>query len=258
MHHLALVPTRGLGPLFMPPPRLHGLRPGYLRPALALLLAIAVAAAGLTAGGGARRSESADLRLDTVPGATIATVDHPEFVQRIIRIDGPSSPVSYPVAVLPVGATAEVLDGGAVEVVDDDGTVLGHYDTPWAYDMNGDPVPTRFEIAGRSIVQHVSHSDGFTYPVVADPCWSCFFASAGTAVLAGATAAAVCGFSAGVGCAIAAGAAIGATVGTYRTARSARTTPLIRSTACGAAFGFSHGAGTWWNGASWGAGALCL
>ncbi|RMI12846.1 hypothetical protein [Cellulomonas triticagri] len=47
---------------------------------------------------------------------------------------------------------------------------VGTLAAPWAYDANGAPVATSYEIAGSQVVQHVEHTaPGVAYPVVADP-----------------------------------------------------------------------------------------
>ena len=79
----------------------------------------------------------------------------------------------------------ELPENGRLEFATDDdgntdGSVLlyasdvendtfGAIDIPWARDKNGEEVPTRFEINGNLLIQHVDHSDDFTYPIVADP-----------------------------------------------------------------------------------------
>lgn len=43
----------------------------------------------------------------------------------------------------------------------------------WALDANGESVPTQYRIEGTTLVQVIDHH-GATYPVVGDPCWSCW------------------------------------------------------------------------------------
>lgn len=82
-----------------------------------------------------------------------------------------SAPTSfaYPVSV-PSGGNIEDLGGGMLSINDSAGEAIGYVNSPWARDANGTAVPTRFEIVGSSVIQHVDHrSSNFTYPVVADP-----------------------------------------------------------------------------------------
>ena len=79
----------------------------------------------------------------------------------------------------------DLPEGGRLEFAYDaqgytDGSILlyasdeefdsfGATDVPWARDVNGEMVSTHFEIDGNRLIQHVYHSDEFTYPIVADP-----------------------------------------------------------------------------------------
>ncbi len=52
----------------------------------------------------------------------------------------------------------------------DGGGLTGIIDAPWAYDANGTPVPTHYEISGDVLTQVVDHiCDNYTYPITADP-----------------------------------------------------------------------------------------
>ncbi|WP_168916505.1 hypothetical protein [Microcella flavibacter] len=62
--------------------------------------------------------------------------------------------------------------GDAIQILDPSGNVLNAIAPPWAVDANGEPVPTRYEVVGSSIIQVVDHV-GFEYPVVADPRVAC-------------------------------------------------------------------------------------
>lgn len=70
------------------------------------------------------------------------------------------------------GAVLELLDDGSI-TVSQDGEVTGGIDAPWAYDADGEAVPTRYVVEGGStLIQFVDHTDGnYTYPIVADPAW---------------------------------------------------------------------------------------
>jgi hypothetical protein len=50
--------------------------------------------------------------------------------------------------------------------------MIGAIDTPWAFDADGEAVPTFFEVTGTSLTQVVQHRDGdFAYGITADPNW---------------------------------------------------------------------------------------
>lgn len=62
-----------------------------------------------------------------------------------------------------------MLDDGSVALFDGDGTSLGGFHTPWAYDANGEAVPTSFRIEGDTLIQTVDLSSTTAYPIIADP-----------------------------------------------------------------------------------------
>lgn len=65
------------------------------------------------------------------------------------------------IIILPSGGAHVVNKDGAVELI------VGH---PWAYDANGVPVDTHYEVSNGSLIQVIHHSGGtIDYPVVADP-----------------------------------------------------------------------------------------
>lgn len=68
------------------------------------------------------------------------------------------------------GQEIELLPNGGANVVNAQGVVELVIGAPWAYDANGAPVDTYYEVSGGSLVQVVSHLDSdVAYPVVADP-----------------------------------------------------------------------------------------
>lgn len=68
------------------------------------------------------------------------------------------------------GATSiEVAENGVLVVLDEEGGVLAAVEEPWAVDAGGGAVDTWYEVEGTTVIQHVAHRDGATYPVVADP-----------------------------------------------------------------------------------------
>lgn len=74
------------------------------------------------------------------------------------------------------------IDTGEVFVVNDDGSIHSSFDTPWAYDAEGNSVPTRFEISGNTITQVVEPKSDSIYPIVADPDWGKIAMCAGTII----------------------------------------------------------------------------
>lgn len=87
-----------------------------------------------------------------------------------------NAPTTYSYAISD-GAMPEVLDDGSIGIVlsTDDGpaTVVGNVlKTPWAFDAEGTPVSTHYEVSGNSVVQIVDHrAADYVYPIVADPEW---------------------------------------------------------------------------------------
>lgn len=108
----------------------------------------------------------------TLPEAMVSTFAAENGTQTLIKIDSAQAPTEYrfPLS-LPDGARAEVTSDGSIAVTDDEGTVTGEYKTPWAYDANGSPVPTRFALEGNVLVQSIGFSTTTAFPVVADPFW---------------------------------------------------------------------------------------
>ncbi|ROS49530.1 hypothetical protein [Frigoribacterium sp. PhB24] len=85
-------------------------------------------------------------------------------------IDSPTAPsrYEYPL-VLPAGGSLALGDDGGAIIVLADGTPLGRFDAPWAYQADGTSVDTSFEISGATLTQVVHHDAGMAYPVIADP-----------------------------------------------------------------------------------------
>ena len=92
---------------------------------------------------------------------------------------------------------------------------------PWAYDMNGTPVPAQYTLENGVLTMTVDHQDGdYAYPIVADPCFTFWKSSCWSQITetVGNTAqsepvqvlAAVSGVAAGVAASVAAGPAVGA------------------------------------------------
>ena len=66
------------------------------------------------------------------------------------------------------GELRQAADGGVT--VWEGGVMLTYFLNPWAYDANGQPVPTHYRVEGTHLIQVVEHNGaGFAYPIVADP-----------------------------------------------------------------------------------------
>ncbi|MGE2772937.1 hypothetical protein ACQGAO_32555 [Rhodococcus sp. 1.20] len=75
-----------------------------------------------------------------------------------------------PVTVPPDGHMS-VNPDGTVTVFDADGNPVSTIDAPWAYDANGTPIPTHYEIRDGQLVQVVDTAgiENILYPILADP-----------------------------------------------------------------------------------------
>lgn len=87
----------------------------------------------------------------------------------VIQISSPDSPKEYSFELTGEYADLVKRGDGGIDALDADGHTIFSVDAPWAYDADGDAVPTHFEIDGKTIVQVVEHNDSFDYGIVADP-----------------------------------------------------------------------------------------
>ena len=69
---------------------------------------------------------------------------------------------------VPPGGHMSINDDGSVGVYDANGDLQGTVAAAWAYDVNGDPVPTYYEIRDGKLYQVVVPTPGVIYPVTAD------------------------------------------------------------------------------------------
>jgi len=69
---------------------------------------------------------------------------------------------------LPPGGHMSINDDGSVGVYDANGDLQGTVAAAWAYDVNGDPVPTYYEIRDGKLYQVVIPTPGVISPVTAD------------------------------------------------------------------------------------------
>jgi hypothetical protein len=98
--------------------------------------------------------------VNTVQGKHAATV---------IALADASAPTKYDFALkLPIGATTRLASDGSVVVLDRGGDPLGSFLKPWAKDATGRTLVTEYTLSGSTLTQIV-HTDGATFPVIADP-----------------------------------------------------------------------------------------
>ncbi|MDJ0105632.1 hypothetical protein QM646_04405 [Rhodococcus erythropolis] len=85
--------------------------------------------------------------------------------------DETSSHESVIPVTVPPGGHMSVNPDGTVTVFDADGNPVSTIDAPWAYDANGTPVPTHYEIRDGQLVQVVDTAgiENVLYPILADP-----------------------------------------------------------------------------------------
>lgn len=94
-----------------------------------------------------------------------------EGVRAIISIESKSAPerFEFPIDGDVSRLAIDSLDG-SVMAFDRHDEPLGYFDTPWAFDNNGTPVPTHFEIKGTTLFQIVEHHGGdYSYGIRSRP-----------------------------------------------------------------------------------------
>lgn len=93
--------------------------------------------------------------------------------QILITIDSAQAPTEFEFPIdIPDGAALTLNADGSVSIAID-GEELGHIETPWAVDANGNNVATAFAVNGATLTQIVNHTaSDVAYPVVADPKFS--------------------------------------------------------------------------------------
>jgi hypothetical protein len=107
-------------------------------------------------------------------------------IRMSIVLTAPSAPEAYEIPI-PNQSVATVQPDGSVQVAvpgpaggDSASFLIMTIDRPWAYDANGSPVPTHFEVRAGVLFQVIDHvGANAAYPVVADPTirtgwWSIF------------------------------------------------------------------------------------
>jgi len=85
-------------------------------------------------------------------------------------ITGADAPTAYRFAFTVDGKPAVLrpVEGGGVDVLDANGTLVNSIAPAWAKDATGAALPSSYSVSGNILVQSVSHA-GAAYPVIADP-----------------------------------------------------------------------------------------
>lgn len=94
-------------------------------------------------------------------------------VQMLTTIKSAAAPEQYAYGVtLPPNGTVKMAADGHADVVVAS-KVIATVAAPWAFDANGQKVPTHFTTNGHALTQVVDHTGGhYAYPIVADPKFS--------------------------------------------------------------------------------------
>lgn len=123
---------------------------------------------------GARRTV-AGTSVYSVPGTDAAQLAVQQVAlgtRALINVDGPSAPQRYEFVLSGNVAGLRRNDDGSAAAYDSAGTLVGGFAAPWARDAAGQPVPTRYEVRGRTLIQIIEHrSPTVQYGVTADPLW---------------------------------------------------------------------------------------
>ena len=99
--------------------------------------------------------------------AAQATEDGGAQILAVIESADAPSEYRYEMAV-PEGAALQLSSNGGAEVLGPDG-VIAFVAPPWAVDANGQPVPTRYQIDGTTLVQVIDERNDAAFPIIADP-----------------------------------------------------------------------------------------
>ncbi|MFC6355038.1 hypothetical protein [Luethyella okanaganae] len=78
---------------------------------------------------------------------------------------------SYTLDIAP-GSQLVDIPGGFTILVDPNGRYIATLDAAWAKDSNGKELPTRYELVGDVLTQHVEYPTGTMFPVLLDPAWT--------------------------------------------------------------------------------------
>jgi hypothetical protein len=96
-------------------------------------------------------------------------------VRQSFVITHSAAPSTYRIPVtVPHGFELRSNSNGSIDIVNPvSGDNLGRFDTPWAKDSEGKPVPTGYRLEGNTIVQTVDVAKAHSFPIVADPHYGC-------------------------------------------------------------------------------------
>ena len=191
-----------------------------------------------TANDGVKTKTGAVVYADAAPDVAVAAqATAGGGMRALVVIDGPQAPTEYryPMTLPDTATLLPTTDGGAA-VISADGQLVTYVAPAWALDTNGQPVPTRYRIEGTTLIQEIDHQ-GATYPVTADPCWSCIGAFVGGLAAGLLVASAVCAITAGTGCLVAAFGAVGVGAGSYKTVQTGDKTQMPKQILCWASNG---------------------
>lgn len=102
--------------------------------------------------------------------ATVPVVREDGSLQILTVIDSADAPTRYDYGFsVPDGGAMTIREDGVVIITDADGGFAGGVAPAWAKDANGAPVPTHYEVTGKTLTQVVDHNTETAFPVVADP-----------------------------------------------------------------------------------------
>lgn len=117
-------------------------------------------------------SEDQQISTNIDDDASITTGATETGAQSIITIKSSDAPSEYSFDLALQEGTFLVMDeDGSVDISNGDQIIIGEVKKPWAYDANGNPVNTWFEIEGSTLTQHVEFSHDTAFPITADPEW---------------------------------------------------------------------------------------
>lgn len=107
---------------------------------------------------------------DNVDLLTFVAEDASSFIALLV-IESAEAATEYRFEdAVPAGYAAALESDGSVRFVDSDGNEAGGIAAPWAFDADGNEVPTSYTLDGDTLVQVVEHQS-YAYPVLADPSW---------------------------------------------------------------------------------------
>lgn len=116
------------------------------------------------------RGEGGPLLSTAIAGSTVTSFATPDGVQTLIQIPDASSPREYRFPLdTPEGGTAALSGDGAVMILDANGEPVSGFRAPWAFDAEGNSIPTSFRLEDHELVQTVEFNASTAFPVVADP-----------------------------------------------------------------------------------------